>query len=229
MVMVIAAAAVVFQTKTAEAQWGFGGGGYMIFNPDDGDRVVDGINQRSLLAGQAAYASRQNIQPAANSPNSYMNHIRDRSFNGKFDISTRRLSGSEAAIAPARTAAAAPAPTPAAKPVLTLAGFFNQARQLVWPADSPVNSGLDLKRADADKASLVVLDEVNARGVATVASVTEARNLLLGYGRPALQYLRDGATTQVSDGFHRFLMGVYEALGQAAQPAPIPPAPPLPR
>ncbi len=227
--------ALLVPSGTARAQWGFGDmmWGY---NPENASRTVEAINQRSLQAGQAAFDARRNIQPAANGANSYMNRVRDTDFVGRFDISTRRGVSSGVARAPAQPrpstpAQTAPAPAPAPAPtVIALATFFDAANRLIWPADAPVNSGLGDKRNVSDQASLLVLREVQANRVASVTSVAEARSLLLDYGRPALQYLRDGSTTQVADGFHRFLLGLYEALGAAAlPPSPIPAAPPLRR
>jgi hypothetical protein len=98
---------------------------------------------------------------------------------------------------------------------VALSEFFSRANVLIWPADSPLNGGLDSKRRDSDQATLKVLKEVNANGSATVSSVTEARNLLLDYGRPALQYLRNSSTSQIADSFHTFLLSLYDSLAAA--------------
>jgi len=53
-----------------------------------------------------------------------------------------------------------------------------------------------------------------------MASVTDARNKLLEYGRPALAYTRAHDTPRISDSFHMFLLSLYESLAQAINPAP---------
>jgi len=80
---------------------------------------------------------------------------------------------------------------------------------------------------------LLALQEKQKSGVASMAAVTDARNKLLDYGRPALQIVRTQETPRVADSFHLFLLSLYESLAQAAMPsapttsATRPPAPPL--
>lgn len=222
-VLTMAVASLLLSTGRADAQWGYEG--FWGLNPNDGSQITEGINQRAMIAGQAAFAARQNIMPSTSGGNSYRNFIRDDSFVDRVGISTRRGVQSAGVVPPAPPRATAtpaprnttPAPAPA-KPIVALAGFFNRANVLVWPADSPVTGDLFTKRVASDKASLLVYDEFNSRGLASVSSVTEARSLLLDYGRPALQYLRDNSTQQVSDSFHLFLLSLYEALAQAGNP-----------
>jgi len=205
------------QPGRAEAQWGMGYGGF--WGVDTGQQTIAGINDRALIAGQAAFANRGNIMPSVGGPNSYLNSIRDPNFVDKVGISTRRGVQSQAVLASAPTRVApAPVPAPAAKPVISLAGFFSRANKLIWPADAPLSGGLDAKRSASDAASLKVYEEMKASGVASVGSVAEARHLLIGYGQPALQYLRDYSTPKVADSFHLFLLSLYEALAQAGNP-----------
>jgi hypothetical protein len=104
------------------------------------------------------------------------------------------------------------------KPAVPLASFFNPQDQLVWPADAPRAEDLDQKRATFDQAARAVLDEIRKNDVAAVATVTEARQKLLDYGRPALQSLRTHETARVADSFHVFLLELYGSLAQAAYP-----------
>jgi hypothetical protein len=71
-----------------------------------------------------------------------------------------------------------------------------------------------------------VLDETKQNGAASIASVADARQKLLDYGRPALQEVRTNNTPRVSDTFHLFLLSLYEALAQAAGSPEAPLGPP---
>jgi hypothetical protein len=102
--------------------------------------------------------------------------------------------------------------------VIPLFSFFDAAQKLVWPSESPITGDLKEKRDISDQASLVVLEETKQHGVASIATVTGARQKLLDYGRPALQEVRASATPRVADTFHLFLLSLYESLAQAASP-----------
>jgi hypothetical protein len=213
--------AASLQGGRAEAQIGFFGPGFFT-NPLDSSATVNAINQRSQLNAQAAIAQRQNIQPRVPV------RRRDVEFVDRIGIDSRSSMESRAArrYSPTRVATATPAPVqprptppaPPAAPIIPLSGFFNASRVLVWPADAPTDEGLGEKRDTSDKACLVVYDEVTASKIASISSVTKARDLLLDYGRPALDRLRHVATTQVADTFHLFLLSLYESLAQAANP-----------
>jgi hypothetical protein len=71
-----------------------------------------------------------------------------------------------------------------------------------------------------------VLRETKERQIASIANVTEARERLLDYGRPALKQIRIVATTAIADGFHNFMLSLYDSLAQAATPPAGPPPPP---
>ena len=85
-----------------------------------------------------------------------------------------------------------PQPTPS----LPLASFYNAEGQIVWPADAPTAGDLKEKRGVFDQASQAVLAELKKNGVASIATVTDARQKLLDYGRPGLAicpYARDAS------------------------------------
>jgi hypothetical protein len=105
-----------------------------------------------------------------------------------------------------------------ARPVVPLASFYNAQHQFIWPGDAPTADALKDQRVIAEQASLAVLDEARKNGVASIAAVTDARQKLLDYGRPALKYVRTHETPRVADSFHGFLLELYDALAQAANP-----------
>ena len=105
------------------------------------------------------------------------------------------------------------------KPVVPLSSFYNAQNQLAWPGDAPTTDNLKEKSTIVDQASLAVLDEAKKNGVASVAAVTEARQKLLDYGRPALHYVRAHETARLADTFHVFLLELYDSLAQAATPS----------
>src|SRR5262249_32354193 len=115
-------------------------------------------------------------------------------------------------------AAPNPAPAPAEEVSLPLASFYDASGQISWPADSPMGGELKEKRADFDRASRIVLDESKKNGVASLASVPDAREKLVDYGRPALSYVRANESPRLADTFHFFLLQLYRSLAQAANP-----------
>ena len=112
------------------------------------------------------------------------------------------------------TAMTVPQPTPS----LPLASFYNADGHIVWPGDSPIAGELKEKRAEFDQASQSVLAEMKRNGVASIATVTDARQKLLDYGRPGLRYVREHETPRVADSYHLFLLSLYESLAQAVNP-----------
>jgi hypothetical protein len=223
--LVAFAACFILGEGRAQAQFGYGFGfGAFNYHPSE----VGYLNQKSLLnASQATMGPVQHNVYAGN-PNAYINHLYDPGYLDKYDVGTRRTI--EASIgrysdgpppgfvehhpAPRPSpgmAAAAPAP-----PSIPLSSFFDRYSKLVWPDESPNNGDLAAKRGASDLASLAVLNEYNLRGLAGVGTVTDARAKLLDYGRPALQYIRDNSTPRIADGFHLFLLSLYESLAQAA-------------
>jgi hypothetical protein len=209
------AAAVLLLPERAHAQFGFGGfGGGMGFG--FGFNQVPSptgfIYQESLAASNRP----QNLPSRnvyANNSNSYLNHVRDNGFVDRYSADRREMPSYRNAARP--QAAAAPQ-----VPSLPLSSFYNAENVLVWPLDSPMEGDLKEKRSVFDQSSEVVLSESKKNGVASMASVTDARNKLLDYGRPALAYTRAHDTPRISDSFHMFMLSLYESLAQAVNPGP---------
>jgi hypothetical protein len=227
--VVLALAAFGLQPPPAQAQFGFGFGGLgwgwggfsQVPKPESF------LYQKALVdAGRDTHLPARDVY--ANNPNSYINHIRDNGFVERYPV------GGRYGYAP-QTALPAPPATPTAftvtqqMPALPLSSFFNAQNQLVWPADSPTAGDLQGKRSVFDKAGEAVLGEMKKNGVASVATVIDARQKLLDYGRSGLQYVRAHDTPRVADTYHLFLLSLYESLAQAVNPvataaAPAPPA-----
>lgn len=218
---------VLLAPERAHAQFGFGGGGGFgwgmgLFRPVPSPETY--IEQKSLVnAAHPPELPSRNVY--ANNANSYLNHVRDNGFTDRYSVNRDEMP-SYSYRSPAR--AAAPPAAPRA-PRLPLASFYNANNVLVWPEDAPTEGDLKEKRAVFDRSSEVVLSESKKNGVASMASVTDARNKLLDYGRPALAYTRAHDTPRISDTFHMFMLSLYDSLAQAIDPAPsaaaITPAP----
>lgn len=200
--------------QDAAGQFGYGFGFYPYEAPS-----VGAINERANIAGSATFSHRKENLTAPFTP-------RDTTYFERFDVQSRQSVDANAArIRAQRTASNNPAPAPGsappsmARPVLPLESFFDKYEQLVWPADAPSDGQLAEKRSLASKSSQEVLKEVKTRGFATVGHVTDARNKLIDYGQPALKFLQDHTTPRIADGFHLFLLSMYESLAQAVNPA----------
>ena len=195
--------------------YGFGMGGFNYVSSP-----TDFVNQHALSGARASRPAPNDVY--AGNPNSYLNRIRDNGFVPSFDV-TRRIPPAnrpDSRVSPgakATGAAGGRRPVPPPKPVLPLPSFFNEARILVWPSDSPVEGELQQKREISDESSRVVLSEYQAQGRATIGSVTDSRQKLITYGQPALQHMRTNSTPRLADAFHMFMLSLYESLGQAAQ------------
>lgn len=227
LVLGVATAALGLSTGgTAHGQWGMGYGGWGFGGGQIGNMaIMNNVNDRSASAAAAAYAARQTMPGVgrvyANNPNAYINHTRDATFFERFDPSSRRtisqqMSRLPVTSTPTLTASTSPGPSTAARNVMPLASFFSAAGVLGWPAGAPEEGPLGSQKAAADSSVTAVFREVKAAGRATVALVGDARATLIAYGQPALDYLRTHTTPAVVDGFHRFLLGLYDSLGQAA-------------
>jgi hypothetical protein len=224
-------------TRPARAQWGdmgfgfFGGFNYV---PSPGNFLNDQANARAARGIQ----TRPSHSPLSGNPNAYFNRVRDNGLVSHYDVQSgmipayrptpRRSPGQTSTASraprPAGTEAKAkaapqPAAAPAAKPSLPLVSFFDAAQKLIWPSESPVEGELQAKRDTSDESSLVVLNESKQQGVASITTVTEARQKQLDYGQPALQSVRQSQTARIADTFHLFLLSLYESLAQAATPA----------
>jgi hypothetical protein len=208
-------------TTPARAQWGFGGlgGGFgWGFGFHQVPDPTNYIYQNALVAAGRGYQGPTRTPYAGNS-NAYFNHVRDNGFVERYNVDRREPSYYR--YVPTSARAAQPSPTAVApeKPLLPLASFYDQQGQIAWPGDSPTAGDLEEKRATFDQASQIVLDESKKSGVASMASVTDARQKLIEYGRPALQYVRGHETARLADTFHLFLLSLYESLAQATSPA----------
>jgi hypothetical protein len=206
----------------AHAQFGMGfGWGFGMRNVPS---PQDFLNQHALTRTAAGRPERSSFSPYSNSSGAYFNRIRDNGFVSHYDVSRRQPPAYQPAPARAvATPAPAEAPPAAAAPITPLASFFNAAKQLVWPSESPVSGDFKEKRDVADQASLAVLEELGRQPAASLSSVTHARQKLVDYGQPALQEIRAQATPVIADAFHRFLLALYDSLGSAAGPLAPPP------
>jgi hypothetical protein len=206
----------------AEAQWGggFGFGAWGGFSPVP--KPESFVNSLALVAA-ARPSTAPTGRPYGNDGNAYFNHVRDNGFVERYPAD-RRVPSSYGAYPVARSS---PAPTQTAmnvtqpKPHLPLSSFYKADNTLAWPADAPVEVDLKEKRAAFEKACQEVLAETKKNGVASLASVTDARQKLVDYGRPALEFVRAHETPRLADTFHMFLLSLYESLAQAANP-PVP-------
>jgi hypothetical protein len=229
LVLVIGACLLGPGSDRAHAQYGMGYGFMGGFNYVPSP--TDFINSHALIQAGRGQQPRASFQPYANNPNSFHNRLRDNGFVPSYDVRRRQPTASRsqpprsladtARIQSQSAAAAAPAP----RPVAPLASFFDVSLRLVWPSESPVEGELKEKRDTSDESSLATLQETRARQVASISTVTEARERLLNYGRPALQQIRLVATTAIADAFHTFMLSLYNSLADAAIP-PAGPAPP---
>ena len=185
------------------------------------------INDHALVrAGAPQRLPSRNVY--ANNPNSFHNRIRDNGFSSHYGADSRRSPGYEVDRrrerslsqtrnnAPVPPAAAPAEPEP--RPVYPIGTFFNAARLLVWPAEAPATEELTPKRNIADQASLVVLEMVEKHRSAPITTVTYARQSLLEYGQPALRLIRQVSTPRIAEGFHVFLLSLYDSLAAAANP-----------
>jgi len=205
----------------ARADWGMGMG--MGFGFNTVPSPTDFVNQIGLTRAAAGMQGVPTRTPYAGNPNSYINHIRDNGFVSHSDVRRRPTSYdprptasmlAKRGEAGARPAAAAPAPNA----IAPLASFFDASLKLVWPSESPTDGALKQKRDLSDQASVAVLQETRGPSLASISSVTHARQKLIDYGQPALKTIRTQATAAIADTFHGFLLSLYDSLAQAAEP-----------
>src|SRR5271157_2320954 len=182
------------------------------------------LNQRAGL--NAAHAGAPATQGSiAGNPNAYYNKVRDDGFVPHHD---RRFGqpptershhpGSLEDQVNRQPAVDSTAASSRPKQVIPLRNYFDASQKLVWPGEAPAEVGLKEKREIFERASLAVLEESRQQGVASIATVTAARQKLLDYGRPALQQVRASSTPQVADTFHHFLLSLYDSLARSAAP-----------
>jgi len=221
----VAAVAFGFGPNRVEAQWGggFGFGGWGGFSQVP--KPESFINSMALVAA-ARPSTAPNGHPYAGDGNAYFNHVRDNGFVERFNVDRRAApSYNNYGAYPSAARSSTPVPTtPTAmntQPKLPLNSFYKADNTLAWPADSPVEGDMKEKRATFEQASQAVLTETKKNGVASLSAVTDARQKLIDYGKPALQYVRAHETPRLADGYHLFLLSLYESLAQAANP-PVP-------
>ena len=182
------------------------------------------LNEHALQNAQRAGRPASNNVYAGN-PNAYFNRSRDNNFTPRYDVRRRSPGASRSQTSATLEQTRDPAPdqvavvAASARAVTPLASFFNAERQLVWPADAPTEGDLKPKRDLSDEASLLVLNEVEQHGRAPIALAADARQRLLDYGRPALQRIRETATPSIADGFHAFLLSLYDSLSATTAPS----------
>jgi len=203
--------------------WGGIGGFHYASSP------TDYLNQRTRLNAARAGAPATQGSIAGN-PNAYYNKVRDDGFVPHYDLQfgqspAERVQhpgslGDQVHRQPAVDSTAA---SSRPKQVIPLSNFFDASQKLVWPGQASPEVGLKEKREIFERASLAVLEESRQHGVASIATVTAAREKLLDYGRPALQQVRASSTPQVADTFHHFLLSLYESLARSAAPPEITP------
>lgn len=218
----------VVGSSTASAQFGMGFGDMMFGNFRTVPSPKEFLNQRATQA--SARGLRGPTQNRAYGPdaNSFHSRSRDNGFVSSGNVSRRRSptnrpqparSTSNATKAQAKTDPE-PAPDSASYPTLPLRSFFDASLKLSWPAEAPANGDLGEKRGQTDQASRVVLEETTLHQSASLASVADARQKLLDYGRPALHQLRNTSTEEIAEHFHRFLFALYDSLSQSSASTP---------
>ncbi len=228
------AVACLLVPERAHAQFGFGGGfGGGGFGFGYGAAFSQVPKPESYLYQKSLVDAARPLRiPSrdvyANNSNSYINHIRDNGFVDRYSADRREIPQYRYASRPQNAAGANATPAAAPGPLLPLFSFYDAQNKLQWPANAPTEGGLKEKRDVSDKACDVVLAETKQNGVAALASVTDARQKLLDYGRPALADVRARETPRVADTFHMFMLSLYESLAQAANPATTPPPAPQP-
>ncbi len=219
--LLVAVAALEFGISDARAQYG-GGMGWGFMGMGGVPSPTQSINQLSLVAAGRPSGPPPSRNVYANNPNSYLNRVRDNGFTPHYSVSSRRPPGvSTANLPPPNSSqannAAPPVQPEVPRPVIPIGSFFNEARKLIWPNDSPVAGGLLEKRDTSDKACLTVAELVEKFRSAPITTVTEARQKLLDYGRPALSDIRSHSTPRIADAFHLFMLSLYDSLAQAAE------------
>jgi hypothetical protein len=216
--VVLAVVASVFGAGRAQAQWG-GGLGFGFY----GGGLIPQVPQPGAFLNSVALAQMNHVRGPmqnniyAGNPNSYLNRVRDNGFVDRYYPDRREPAyyGYSSRPPAQRTTPTSGAAAPT-RPLVPLPSFYNAQNQLIWPGDAPTAGDLKEKRDAFDKSCLVVLGEIKQNGVASIASVTESRQKLLDYGRPALKYVREHETARVADSFHIFLRSLYDSLAQAA-------------
>jgi hypothetical protein len=198
----------------AAAQWGMGmGWGMFGVGPSPSTQL---LNQHALTRAGAGGPRGPSRNVYSGNSNSYLSRVRDNGFVSHYDVA-RRAAPSYGLAPPVPGSSTGRAGNrSAARSSVTLASFFDASLALVWPSESPVSGELRSKRDISDEASRAVLKETRQHGAASLASVTDARQKLIDYGKPALQEIRARSTTAIADAFHNFMLSLYDSLAAAA-------------
>jgi len=211
-------------SQPALADWGMGyGWGWGGFGFHNAPSPTNFLNQHALTRAAAGSQAPPSRTPLANNPNAYFNRLRDPGFVSHYDARRRQPPSYRPeptrSLGNSRRAEAQPAAdTSAPNPIAPLASFFDASQTLVWPNESPTGGDLKEKRVVSDQAALAVLEETKRQSVASISSVTHARQKLIAYGQPALREIRAQTTAVIADTFHRFMLSLYDSLAQASWP-----------
>jgi len=211
-------------SEPVRADWGMGYGfGWGGFGFNNAPSPTNFLNQHALTRAAGGAQAPRSHSAYRNNPNAYFNRIRDNGFVSHYDVRRRqppsyRPESTSSRGNSGRAEARPAADTAATNPIAQLVSFFNASKKLVWPNESPTGGDLKEKRVVSDQASLAVLEETKRQSVASISSVTHARQKLIDYGQPALKTIRTQATAAIADTFHGFLLSLYDSLAQAAEP-----------
>jgi hypothetical protein len=216
------AVALQFGASEAHAQYGMGMGMFMPMRMVPSPQEF--INQHALVNAGRATMGPVNRPVYANNPNSYLSRVRDNGFTSHYGVNSRRSPGLDSGRRRSSSSnqggnnSPQPETATAPRPLIAIGSFFNSERTLVWPNDAPVTGDLKGKRDTSDQACLVVADLVEKFRSAPITTVTDARQKLLEYGRPALSEIRSHSTPRIAEAFHHFMLSLYDSLAQAAEP-----------
>lgn len=216
---------LICSSGQAEAQFGFGGfgGGFGWGFPHPyTPPSVSAINQRAnVRSGMDQEALNRT---SLGTPDRFAYRREAVSMQQRFDVNSMRGTnearagrGTRSPGAPGNAGGGSAPQGAVARPSLEITSFVNTQDQLVWPSDAPVSGDLIGRRDEADEAIHGVVEEYRAMNFAQINTVASAREALIGYGQPALQYLRENSTARVADSFHLFLLSLYDSLAQAAE------------
>jgi len=211
-------------SDAARADWGMGyGWGWGGFGFSNAPSPTDFLNQHALTRAAAGAQEPRSHSPYRNNPNAYFNRLRDPGFVSHYDARRRqpptyRPEPTRSLGNSGRAESRPAADTAVPNPIAPLASFFDASQTLVWPNDSPTGGDLKEKRVVSDQAALAVLEETKRQSMASISSVTHARQKLIDYGQPALREIRAQTTPVIADTFHRFMLSLYDSLAQASWP-----------
>lgn len=211
---------------------GYGGIAYEpYFGPSQETLSIQQYSENHAAAFNSqlqAQLSANQFQPLSANTGAYWNHLRDNSGGQSFDVNTRRSLADRAWI-PRSSASRSPTPAPVPQPRVATAVppgtrvridmLFLPNGDLDWPRDAPATGDLENRRESASQLVKKLHDQVKTGVTADVASVVLAKKALIGYGQPALQAVRDHRSRTIADLFHAYLLSLFDALDQIAEPS----------